>query len=126
VSANESPAEGGPPPPRARAGAFELPRQFTPARRPPPAMEAPVPETNKLERLTQVRQQFQALAAGDPGAAMQTAKLIQDETERETALLTLVTQWKHGELRSPRERARAIDMFGLEAGLGMELADKPE
>ena len=47
-------------------------------------------------------------------------------TERETALLALVTEWKHGELDPPRQRAWAVANFGLEAGLGVELAHNPE
>ena len=48
-----------------------------------------------------------------------------DEGEREVALLTLVTAWRHGELSPPRQRANAIASFGLEAGLGLELAQNP-
>jgi hypothetical protein len=82
--------------------------------------------TNKIERLVHIRESFQALAAGDPGLAIRAAKKITDETERETALMALVTQWTHGELGSPQQRARAITAFGLEAGIGMELAKSPE
>ena len=88
--------------------------------------DAPAAATNKLERLTRTREPFRALAAGDPTPALRAAKQITDETERETALLTLVTEWTHGDLRSPQERARAIADYGLEAGLGMELAKAPE
>jgi hypothetical protein len=129
VTPSETADESGSPlPTTRRSGAYEATSRPAGARQ---ARAAQEPETlasgtNKLERLAQIRQQFEGLAAGDPGAAMQAAKLIQDETERETALLTLVTQWKHGELRSPRERASAIDRYGLEAGLGMELVDNPE
>jgi len=49
-----------------------------------------------------------------------------DETERETALLTLVTAWTQGELSPPRLRAERIVNFGLEAGLGIELGKYPE
>src|SRR5579872_1873069 len=52
-----------------------------------------VQATNKLERLRQTRERFQALAAGDPSVALKAAKQIADDNERETALLTLVTQW---------------------------------
>jgi len=90
----------------------------------------PLPEltaiTNKLERLAQIRETFRSLAAGDPGSAMTAAKQITDATERETALLTLVTEWTHGELRSPLERADDISLHGLEVGLGMELVNHPE
>src|SRR6266567_1694478 len=61
---------------------------------------APAARTNKLERLAQIRESFRVLAAGDPGSALRAAKLITDQTERETALLTLVTEWTRGELRS--------------------------
>jgi hypothetical protein len=88
--------------------------------------ESPVPATNKLERLAQIRETFHTLAGGDPVAALRAGKQITDGTERETALLTLVTEWTQGELRPPRERARAIATYGLEAGLGTELAKHPE
>lgn len=86
----------------------------------------PAPVTNKLERLAQVREQFRSLAAGDATVAMRAAKDISDGTERETALLALVTEWTRGELRSPQERAQAIADYGLEAGLGIELAKNPQ
>lgn len=82
--------------------------------------------TNKLERLAQIRETFHALAAGDPTTALRAAKEISDGTERETALLTLVTEWTHGELRSPLDRAGSVSLHGLEAGLGMELVKNPE
>lgn len=91
----------------------------------PTLLETPV-ATNKLERLAQIRKGFRTLAAGDHIAALRAARQVTDETERETALLTLVTEWTQGELRPPRERARSIDNYGLEAGLGMELARNPE
>ena len=81
---------------------------------------------NKAERLAQIRETFRALAAGEPKTALRTAKQLTDETERETALLALVTEWKHGELDPPRQRAWAVANFGLEAGLGVELAQYPE
>lgn len=82
--------------------------------------------TNKLQRLAQIRETFRALAAGDKLSAMRAAKQITDETERETALLTLVTEWTQGELGPARLRAERIARVGLEAGLGMELAKFPE
>jgi len=88
--------------------------------------ESPAPTTNKLERLAQTRESFRALAAGDPASAMRAAKQITDETERETALVTLVTEWTKGELRPPKDRARSIAAYGIEAGLGMELVKNPE
>lgn len=91
-----------------------------------PAGAQPTGSTNKLERLAQIRQKFHSLAAGDPSSALRSAKEILDATERETALLTLVTEWTHAELRSPLERATAISLHGLEAGLGMELANNPD
>ena len=90
----------------------------------PPPEEPPAP-VNKAERLAQLRETFRALAAGDPKAALRAAKQLTDETERETALLALVTEWKHGELDPPRQRAWAVANFGLEAGLGVELAQYP-
>jgi len=81
---------------------------------------------NKAERLAQLRETFRAMAAGDPKAALRAAKQLTDETERETALLALVTEWKHGELDPPRQRAVAVANYGLEAGLGVELAHNPE
>jgi hypothetical protein len=91
---------------------------------PPP--EKPAPATNKLERLAQIRETFRALAAGDKTNALRAAKQITDETERETALLTLVTEWTQGELGPARLRAERIARVGLEAGIGMELAKHPE
>jgi hypothetical protein len=82
--------------------------------------------TDKLERLNQTREIFRTLAIGDASAALRSARQITNEVERETALLTLVTEWTHGELSSPRERARAIAAYGLDAGLGIELAKNPQ
>jgi hypothetical protein len=87
---------------------------------------AAIATTNKLERLAQTRESFRALAAGDWTYALRAAKQITDGTERETALLTLVTEWTQGDLRPPQQRARAIAAYGLEAGLGMELVKNPE
>ena len=94
------------------------------APQPAPAT-VPAPLT-KAERLAQLREQFRGLAGGDPTTALRTARQLTDETERETALLALLTEWKHGELSPPRHRAWAIASFGLEAGLGFELAGNPE
>jgi hypothetical protein len=80
----------------------------------------------KADRLAQLRETFRALAGGDPRTALRAARQLIDEAERETALLALVTEWKHGELAPPRQRAWAIASFGLEAGLGAELASNPE
>jgi hypothetical protein len=85
-----------------------------------------LPATNKLETLKQIRESFVVLASGDPATAIRAAKEIKDETERETALLTLVTEWTRGELGPARARARAIAEYGLEAGLAMELSAKPD
>jgi hypothetical protein len=82
--------------------------------------------TNKLERLAQIREFFNKAAAGDHVDAMRATKAITNATERETALLTLVTEWTGGNLRNPRLRAGAISEFGLEAGLGLELASDPD
>ena len=91
----------------------------------PPTAPPPSPTTNKLERLAQTRETFHSLASGDPTAALRAAKDVSDPLERETALLTLVTEWTQGNLRSPQERAQAIARLGLEAGLGMELTSNP-
>jgi len=91
-----------------------------------PHFEPPLAPPNKAARLAQLREIFRALAAGDPKIALRAAKQLTDETQRETALLTLITEWKQGELHPPRQRAKAIAAFGLEAGLGLELADNPE
>lgn len=77
-----------------------------------------LPVMTKLERLAQIRETFHALAAGDPTTALRAAKEISDGTERETALLTLVTEWTHGELRSPLDRAGSVSLHGLEARPG--------
>ena len=82
--------------------------------------------TNKLDRLNRIRQSFLALAAGNPTNALRAAKEFTNETERETALLALVTQWTQGNLGSPQDRARYTSTYGVEAGLGIELANNPE
>ena len=82
--------------------------------------------TNKLERLNRIRETFVALAAGNPTNALRAAKDLTNETEREAALLALVTQWTQGHLSSPRDRASYIATYGIEAGLGIELADNPD
>jgi hypothetical protein len=81
--------------------------------------------TNKLQRLANIREVFRGLAAGDPSVAIREAIKVTDGTERETALLALVTEWTAGDLKHPTERAHAIDLYGLEAGLGMELVKNP-
>src|SRR5262245_546349 len=52
-----------------------------------PGTWAPSPDlissTNKLERLTQIREAFKSLAAGDRVAAMRAAKELKDVNERE-------------------------------------------
>ena len=122
------PAESVPPPtpiqPAARPRPKALAANASAVAQPPP--EKPPAPVNKAERLAQLRETFRALAAGDPKAALRAAKQLTDETERETALLALVTEWKHGELDPPRQRAWAVANFGLEAGLGVELAQNPE
>jgi len=103
------------------------PRPITPSISEPTARRSPPPEsnpasTNRVELLSQLRQRFRTLAAGDPKAAFAAAKQLTNDVERETALLALVTEWTHGELSAPRDRASAISSYGLEAGLGLELA----
>ena len=82
--------------------------------------------TNNLERLNRIRESFVALAAGNSTNALRAAKNLTNENERETALLALVTQWTQGRLGSPQDRAYYISTYGLEAGLGVELANNPE
>ena len=108
-----------PPQPKAPAASENLAAQ-------PPPPENPPAAPNKAERLAQLRETFRALAAGDPRSALRAARQLTDEVERETALLALVTEWKHGELDPPRQRAWAVATFGLEAGLGIELSKYPE
>ncbi|MFO1512365.1 MAG: PDZ domain-containing protein [Verrucomicrobiota bacterium] len=96
-----------------------------PAVAPEPAAQ-PALATNKLERLASIRARFHALAAGDPIVALRAAKQLTDDTERETALLTLATEWTHGELGPSRKRSQAIALYGLEVGWGLELIKNPE
>ena len=95
------------------------------AAQPAPAEPAPA-LLSKPEQLARLREAFRSLAAGDPKIALHAAHQLTNDVERETALLELVTQWKHGELTAPRQRAWAIASLGLEAGLGAELAGTPE
>jgi len=81
---------------------------------------------DRLERLSQIRASFRNFAAGDPMAALRSAKGMPDENERETALLTLVTEWMRGNLSPPGQRASAISQYGLETGLGLELINHPD
>src|ERR1051326_4356550 len=84
---------------------------------PVPAVQpgaVPTDSTNKLERLAQIREYFRKAAAGDHLEAIRSAKGITNATERETALLALVTEWTGGNLRHPAMRAEAISQFGLE------------
>lgn len=128
-AASAEPAEPAPPPTPAE---LVTPPQPEPpaatedlADQPLPPENPPAPP-NKAERLAQIRETFRALAAGDPGTALRATRQLADEVERETALLALVTEWKRGELAPPRQRARAIASFGLEAGLGLELSSDPQ
>jgi hypothetical protein len=82
--------------------------------------------TNKLERLNRIRETFVALAAGNPTNALRAVKDLTNDTERETALLALVTQWTRGHLSPAQDRAQYIARYGIEAGLGIELANNPE
>jgi hypothetical protein len=92
----------------------------------PVVTQQPALGTNKLERLNQIRETFVALAAGNATNALRAARQITNETERETALLALVTQWTQGQLGSAKRRAGLISAFGIEAGLGMELTRDPD
>jgi hypothetical protein len=82
--------------------------------------------TNRLERLNKIRESFVALSAGNATNALRAAKQLTNETERETALLALVTQWTQGQLGPAQDRAYYISTYGIEAGLGVELANNPE
>src|SRR5712672_3298352 len=64
--------------------------------------------TNKLERLNRIRETFVALAAGNPTNALRAVKDLTNDTERETALLALVTQWTKGHLSPAQDRAQYI------------------
>ncbi len=124
VSANPVPPESVPAPTGAepaRATTNVAPQEY-----PSVAVTALAPGPTRLQRLEQVRETFRALATGNPAAALRAAKELSDENERETALLTLVTQWTGGELRPARERAQLVAALGLETGLGMELVKNPE
>ena len=126
--ASTEPAESAPPPTPIELAAPPRPKAPVAnkmAVTQPPIQPAPAP-LSKADRLAQLRESFRALAAGDPRTALGAARQLTDETERETALLALVTEWKHGDLTPPRQRAWAIASYGLEAGLGMELASNPE
>jgi hypothetical protein len=90
-----------------------------------PVEQLPTP-LSKAERLAQIRETYRALATGDAKTALRAARKLTDDTERETALLALVTEWTRGELEPPQRRAWAIANYGLEAGLGMELAHNPD
>src|SRR5262249_18823239 len=116
--------EKAPEPARATPAAAPLPSPSTPATQ-PTLPEVPAPKT-RAEQLAGIREQFRGLAAGDPKTALGMARQITDETEREVALMSLLTEWKQGELPGPRARALAIAQFGLESGLGLALADRPE
>jgi len=76
--------------------------------------------------LNRIRQTFVALAAGNRTNALRAVKDLTDSTERETALLALVTQWTQGQLSPPQDRAHYIATYGVEAGIGIELANNPE
>ena len=84
------------------------------------------PSSDKLTRLHQIQERFRTLAAGDPAMAIHRAKRITNEVERETALLTLVTEWTHGELSPPRQRAQLTLAYGFETALGLELTNRPD
>ena len=77
--------------------------------------------TNKLERLNRIRETFVALAGGSPTNALRAAKDLTNETERETALLALATQWTQGHLGSAQDRASFVARYGIEAGIGIDI-----
>jgi hypothetical protein len=114
-----------PPTARRKGRTSHSPARWTRDAAQPPA-PSPAASLSKLDRLEELRATFRALAGGDPAAALRAAKALADPTERETALLTLATVWTGGELSPPRVRAIAIATYGLEAGLGLELARFPE
>ena len=99
-----------------------VPKQIVLSPPPGPDLEG---VTNKLERLDRIRDYFRKLAAGDRGEAMRAAKGMIG-TERETALLALVTEWTQGNLRDPAMRAWTVTRYGLDAAMGMELARDPD
>jgi len=81
-----APSDSSPPPQRV-SEAEPLPGSIAVPADPPAAAEAPAVATNKLDRLSQIRETFRALAAGDKTTALRAAKQIVDETERETTLV---------------------------------------
>lgn len=123
ASSEPAPGHGVPEPLPTATGIPSRPSRTAAVPRPTPESDS---RTNKLERLAQVRETFRVLAGGDARVAMRAAKELSDENERETALLTLVTEWTHGELSPARQRAQYIGALGLEVGLGMELIKNPE
>src|SRR5262245_58844911 len=76
---------GSTPVPRA-SGSDSVSQQNAPSSIKPPSTQEPTETpslpTNKLERLTQVRESFRALANGNATTALRAAKEITDETER--------------------------------------------
>ena len=88
---------------------------------------APLPAAaSKLDRLDLIREKFRQLATGDKTTALRAAKQLTDVMERETALLSLLAVWTQGDFGAPTARARAIATYGLEAGLGISLANMPD
>src|SRR6266851_5635346 len=98
------PAPCAPPSPSDVAETVPVPEPHSPGnvtrRQEPPPPIAPTspaqptvadiaPAPTKLERLERIRQTFTQLAAGDPRAALAAARNLEDETERETALMTI-------------------------------------
>lgn len=107
-----------------------LPRPLVPYHREhnlAPQTNAPLPlAASKLDRLDLLRERFRQLATGDKTTALRAARQLTDAIERETALLSLLAVWTQGNLGSPTERARAISLYGLEAGLGFSLTNMPD
>lgn len=107
---------------KANAATENIASEIPSAANPPAAVQ---PVETKLERLDRIRETFRKLAA-EPKSAIAAVKELTDEAEREAAMLSLVSVWRNGELNPPQMRAALIAEYGLETGLGLELAKNPE
>lgn len=83
--------------------------------------------TDKSARVRFVRGMAISLAQGNSSVALDIIKDM-DEGDRETALLALMDRWTADDPISPVRQAELIHLYGMEAGLGMELldADQPD